>query len=277
MRIQVLLFSLLLLLFFGCSLDKAQNAEKETTSTEEKPQRPIAYENGKFLEVDGNPMLYGGEDNTQHFDISNLDLKKEQFHYGIGRERFPALLQPEFITVEEADELWPDSARFLLAYSGTDLKAYSVKDLTRHEVVNDSLDGQPIMAAYCVLADLGAIYERTYGDQVLTFALSGYTYYDDEVWDGLDGFVFWDRETESLWWPLIGKGVSGPLKDVKLMVMDETHWEDTTWDKIKKNYPKAKILKSDLDFERPKDWTQITDVSEIVANYSHGKKPDGNP
>ena len=115
------------------------------------------------------------------------------------------------------------------------MKAYSIKDLTRHEVVNDVLNGQPIMAAYCILADLGAIYERNYDDQELTFALSGYTYFDKDVWNGLDGFVLWDRETESLWWPLIGKAVSGPLKEVKLLEMDKSHWKDIQWKYVKDN------------------------------------------
>jgi hypothetical protein len=155
-----------------------------------------------------------------------------------------------------------------LAHAGNDIKAYSVKDLTRHEIVNDVLNGQPIMAAYCILADLGAIYERQYGDEELTFALSGYTYYDNEVWNGLDGFVFWDRETESLWWPLIGKAVSGPLKGVKLLEMDKANWKDIKWEEIKTSYPDAKVLKSGQDYERPARWDKIEDVSTIKEKYS---------
>ena len=200
--------------------------------------------------------------------MKSCTLKDEQFHYGIGREVFPALLEPEFITVVQADSIWADTARFLVAQSGSEIKAYSVKDLTRHEIVNDVLNGQPIMAAYCILADLGAIYERNYGDHELTFALSGYTYHDKEVWNGLDGFVFWDRETESLWWPLIGKAVSGPLKNVRLIEMDKNQWQDTTWETIKNSYPDAQVLKSDQDFERPTEWDKIEDVSSIIENYS---------
>ncbi|MBE9491161.1 MAG: DUF3179 domain-containing protein [Bacteroidetes bacterium] len=266
------LLPIVLLCFLAC---KKETKNVEDTKTEdikatEKPkqQRPIAFNNGKFFEVDGKKMLYGGKDSTQHFNITNYDLKDEQFHYGIGRERFPALLQPEFITVKEADSVWADSTRFILAHAGNDVKAYSVKDLTRHEVVNDVLNGEPIMAVYCILADLGAIYDRQYGDKELTFALSGYTYYDNEVWDGLDGFVLWDRETESLWWPLIDKAVSGPLKGVELLEKDKATWEDTTWKAIKDNYPNAQVLKSDQDFERPKTWKKYEDVSNIVKNYS---------
>jgi Protein of unknown function (DUF3179) len=271
MKPYILLLTFLFLI--GCNKvnsKKSEDQKKEDTNVTITPkkQRPISFENGKFFEVDGKKMLYGGKDSLQHFNITDYDLNDEQFHYGIGRERFPALLKPEFISIKEADSVWADSTRFILAYSGKDVKAYSVKDLTRHEVVNDVLNGEPIMAVYCILADLGAIYDRQYGDKELTFALSGYTYFDDEVWDGLDGFVLWDRETESLWWPLIDKAVSGPLKGVELLEKDKAHWEDTTWKAIKENYPNAQILKSGQDFERPKAWKAIDDVSSIVKNYS---------
>ncbi len=269
-------FLLFIAIVFIISCKNNQTTEKIETEVKKeqkeevtpKKQRPVALENNKFFEVNGKKMLYGGKDSIQHFDITGYDLKDEQFHYGIGREHFPAILQPEFITVQEADSVWADDTRFLVAYSGDDIKAYSVKDLTRHEVVNDVLNGKPIMAVYCILADLGAIYERKYGDKELTFALSGYTYYDDEVWDGLDGFVLWDRETESLWWPLIDKAVSGPLKGVQFLEMDKANWKDTTWGVLKKSYPNAKVLKSGQDFERPKSWKRYNDVSEIVKNYS---------
>jgi hypothetical protein len=268
------LLPLILLCFLACKKENKEVSNKnesvKTTKTDtiKKPQRPIAFNNGKFFEVDGEKMLYGGKDSTQHFNITDYDLKDEQFHYGIGRERFPALLNPKFTSIKAVDSLWKDDDRFILAYSGNDVKAYSVKDLTRHEVVNDVLNGEPIMAVYCVLADLGAIYDRQYGDKELTFALSGYTYYDDEVWNGLDGFVLWDRETESLWWPLIDKAVSGPLKGVELLEKDKSHWEDTTWKVIKEKYPNAQVLKSGQDYERPKTWHKLDDVSGIVENFS---------
>ncbi|MEO0570630.1 MAG: DUF3179 domain-containing (seleno)protein [Bacteroidota bacterium] len=232
-------------------------------------QRPSALKNGKFFEKDGNQFLYGGELEAQHFIINNLELKPEQFHYGIGRERFPALLKPEFETIGTADKNWPDDARFLVAKKGATVKAYSISDLTRHEVVNDLLEGEPIFAAYCILADLGAVYKRTYDDKVFTFALSGYTYYDPEIWEGLDGFILWDRETESLWWPLVDRAVSGDLKGVQLQKLEDAFWEDTTWGKVKQKYPNAQVMKSGLDYERPKSWKRYHDVSNIVKQYSN--------
>jgi hypothetical protein len=232
-------------------------------------QRPIALENGKFFQAGGQALLYGGEDPQMHFRIDNLDLKPEQFHYGLGRERFPALLEPKFESVDVAQKRWQTDDRFLLAKKNGEVKAYSVRDLTRHEVVNDSIGGTPIFAAYCILADLGAVYERQYGDKLFTFALSGYTYYDPRVWNGLDGFVLWDRETESLWWPLIDRAVSGPLKGVGLRKLDSAYWEDTTWGTILEYYPEARVLIPGQDFKRPESWRSYEDVEQIRQNFQH--------
>ncbi|MEO9483576.1 MAG: DUF3179 domain-containing (seleno)protein [Ekhidna sp.] len=263
---KYLILILFVIVLASCSGNVSQEASQEKQQPEKK-QRPIAVDNGKIFTAGSQKMLYGGQDSAQHFDITNNELKDEQFHYGIGREVFPALLDPEFITVSAADSQWHDTTRFLVAYAGDEVKAYAVPDLTRHEVVNDSLNGKPIMAAYCILADLGAIYDRQYGDKTLTFALSGYTYFDENVWDGLDGFVFWDRETESLWWPLIGRAVSGPLKGVQLLEMDKQYWKDTDWATVKEKYPSAQVMQSGQDFERPNAWPALTDVSEIVETY----------
>jgi len=261
------LFFITVGLISSCNAQNDQSIEMSGTETQIDRTRPVSLENGKIFEVDGRKFLYGGENANQHFDISNCELNDRLFHYGMGREAFPALLEPTFISVPDADKYWNDDDRFLLAYSGDEVKAYSVKDLTRHEIVNDVLNGKPIMAAYCILADLGAIYERQYNNVVLTFALSGYTYYDNNIWNGLDGFVLWDRETESLWWPLIGRAVSGSLKGVKLLEMDKAYWKDTNWKEIKESYSHAQVLKSGQDFVRPSSWEKIDDVSGIVRDF----------
>ena len=271
MKLKILIpFLIILISHLGCKNDPKEQVETQSKEEgaggleDKKKQRPLAIEGGKFFEKDGRRYLYGGEEEDQHFDITGYLLNDEQFHFGIGRERFPALLEPEFISVAEADSMYADTSRFLILQMGDETKAYSIKDLTRHEVVNDVIDGKPIMAAYCILADLGAIYDRVIGDHKFTFALSGYTYFDDEVWDGLDGFVLWDRETESLWWPLTGNAVSGPMQGTKMKVLDEKYWSQTTWGEIKAEHANIRILKSGQDFERPTEWPEYNNITPII-------------
>jgi len=142
---------------------------------------------------DGRQLLHGGQDESMHFDITTFRLDPANLNYGIGREAFPALIEPKFISAAEASEwLGPDD-RVLAVRIKDEVRVYPVELLIRHEVVNDVVAGVPIFAAYCILADLGAVYDRRLGDHTLTFALSGYTYADPDVWDGRDAFVLWDR------------------------------------------------------------------------------------
>ena len=87
-------FNLAVLFFFAFSCQSPLKEKSTVTSSKpEKSQRPLAIENGKFFEMNGKQMLYGGKDSTWHFDISNSFLIDSQYHYGIGRERFHALIQ----------------------------------------------------------------------------------------------------------------------------------------------------------------------------------------
>jgi len=206
---------------------------------------------------DGTRLLYGGEDDSMHFDIATFHLDPANLNYGLGREAFPALIEPEFVSAQEASQWLGRGDRVLAVRINDEVRAYPIDLLIRHEVVNDVVDGVPIFAAYCVLADLGAVYDRRLGDHTLTFGVSGYTYADPDVWDGMDAFVLWDRETESLWWPPIGKAVSGALVDQPLKLLDEAQWSQTRWGEVLEKHPDAMVLQRGQDFERPRQWTRL--------------------
>ncbi len=248
---------LLLLMMFQFSCDKQSAGPTNPNIIDDPLDCMEAAMNKGFIEKkdNGRIMLYGGNGPTERdFDITKGLLSPCQFHYGLGRESFDALIRPEYITVEEASALYPDDERFLVATAGGKVaKAYSISLLTRHEVVNDVINGRPIMAAYCVLADLGAIYSRNYCDKTFTFGLSGYTYSDPDVWDGTDAFVFWDRETESLWWPLIDKAVSGDMLGTPLKKYSGI-WFETTFDVLRDRYPYAQVLAPGQSLDPPKSW-----------------------
>ena len=59
-------------------ISSCQNTKNETpVSADEvsiKKERPLALDSGKFFEVEGRKMLYGGPDSSQHFDITGYDL-----------------------------------------------------------------------------------------------------------------------------------------------------------------------------------------------------------
>lgn len=223
-----------------------------------RPRRPISVDHGKVLIKEGRRLLWGGKDPASHFDLADAALAPARLHYGIGREVFPALTAPRFEPAESARSWLGEGDRVLALKLGGEVRVYPVSLLERHEVVNDEVGGVPIFAAYCELADLGAVYERTVAGSVRTFALSGYTYFDPAVWDGRDGFLLWDRETESLWWPPEGLAVSGPLNGTPLKVLDRALWAQTTWGEVRRRHPQAKVLVRGQEFAAPSSWPRDT-------------------
>ncbi|MDA1272699.1 MAG: DUF3179 domain-containing (seleno)protein [Verrucomicrobia bacterium] len=211
----------------------------------------------KIIEKEGRRLLWAGADEAMHFDVTQTALKLERLHYGLGREAFPALIQPRFVTAKAASQWLPADARVLAVKIGDEHKVYPVALLIRHEVVNDVVGGQPVFAAYCILADLGAVYDRKLGGHTLTFGVSGYTYSEADIWSGLDAFVLWDRETESLWWPPSGVAVSGSLKDQSLRLLATNLWQQTTWGKVSAQNPNVLVLDQGQDFARPTNWARL--------------------
>lgn len=221
-----------------------------------RERRPISVDHGKVFRAGGRLWLWGGGDKTRHFDITQSRLRPSQLHYGIGREAFPALIAPRFEPVSGAEKRLADGDRVLTASIQGRTHVYPLALLERHEVVNDELGGREIFAAFCPLADLAAVYDRRMDGNVHTFALSGYTYFSPELWDGRDAFVLWDRETESLWLPTAGRAVSGPMRDALMKVLERTLWSQTTWGEARARFPDALVLSRDQPYSPPRNWAR---------------------
>ncbi len=62
----------------------------------------------------------------------------------LGFDAIPAILEPEFVTAEEAlEDLKPEELVLGLSING-DTRAYSIPMLSAHEIVNDVVGGVPV-------------------------------------------------------------------------------------------------------------------------------------
>ena len=66
----------------------------------------------------------------------------------LGFDAIPAILDPVFVQAEDA-ERWmePDEQVLGLSING-DSRAYSVRMLSRHEIVNDTVGGEPVAVTW---------------------------------------------------------------------------------------------------------------------------------
>ncbi|MFB6219600.1 MAG: DUF3179 domain-containing protein [Halobacteriaceae archaeon] len=87
-------------------------------------------------------------------------------------------------------------------------RAYPLRILHHHEIVNDRVDGDPVAVTWCPLCGSAAVYSRVAGDRCLSFGVSGKLADDD--------LVMYDRETESEWKQSTGACIAGPLAGARL-------------------------------------------------------------
>jgi hypothetical protein len=82
------------------------------------------------------------------FQLDNAIVPRDEIlSGGPPKDGIPAILEPEFLEAHEADFLKPDDGVIGVALQG-EAKAYAVRILTWHEVVNDELAGEPIAVTF---------------------------------------------------------------------------------------------------------------------------------
>ena len=70
-------------------------------------------------------------------------------------------------------------------------RAYPLRILTWHEIVNDGLGSVPVTVTYCPLCNSAIIFDRRLDGKVLDFGTTGKLRHSD--------MVMYDRQTEN-WW-----------------------------------------------------------------------------
>ena len=79
---------------------------------------------------------------------SGLDGQQVELVTLLGFDGIPAILDPEFVSAEEA-ERWMDPDEQVLGLSiNGESRAYSVRMLSRHEIVNDVVGGEAVVVTW---------------------------------------------------------------------------------------------------------------------------------
>ena len=149
---------------------------------------------------------------------------------GPPRDGIPAIDQPQFDTPADATWLQGDD-RVLGVVVGGEPRAYPIRILNWHELVNDRVGTQHFAVTYCPLCGSGVVFASNIGAGHLVFGISGLLYNSD--------VLLFDRQTGSLWSQLMQQSISGPLKGTKLPTIPVTH---TTWAYWRKQHPDTQVL-----------------------------------
>jgi hypothetical protein len=124
----------------------------------------------------------------------------------VPRDAIPSVDDPSF-----GERYDGDADDTVIAVEGDErARAYPVRYLHYHEIVNDTIDDDPIAVTWCPLCGSAVVYDRRHRERVLEFGVSGKLADDD--------LVMYDRETESEWKQSSGECIAGRFAGDSLSV-----------------------------------------------------------
>jgi len=228
----------------ACAPVSEDTEEVTPEETQARADAPVEGENGlpagepemlgEFSEFGDEIMVTRGVRHTVPLD---------EIFWGCPRvDCIPSIDNPRYLTVEEAEEKGEvlDNTILIGVVRKGEARAYPLNILNWHEIVNDEIQGDPILITYCPLCATGIGFEREVDGVAVEFGVSGRLRNNN--------LIMYDRKTETLWSQITGKAIVGEKAGEKLkQIPTETiYWKD--W---KKAHPDTLVLSQKTGFNRP--------------------------
>ena len=231
------------------SADQSPAPASETTSTTEAVETPAVV----ALPVGPSAL---DTMNADEFPDPLID-PNEVISGGPPPDGIPPIDNPVFLDVADNLDTLPENEPVVTLRINGDVRAYPIRAMVWHEIVNDTVGGVPVSVTYCPLCNSAATYERTVDGVETTFGTSGRLF--------ASALVMYDRATESLWTHYDGQAVIGVLTGSKLV---EHPSPLLAWGDFRSTYPTGKVL----------DWTETGFSRDYGRNpYTGYDDPDNTP
>jgi thiol-disulfide isomerase/thioredoxin len=196
---------------------------------------------------------------------------------GPSKDVIPAIDEPKFVSVEEADEWLKPQEPVVLVQArpersrrvGDDTRAYPIQIFMWHEIVNDTIGGVPVTVTYCPLCNTGIAFERTLDGQVLDFGTTGRLRFSN--------LVMYDRQTESWWQQATGEAIVGEFTGRQLTFVPASM---ISWADFEAAYPDGKVLSRETGYSRDygrNPYVGYDDVNRSPFLYDGPETPDALP
>jgi hypothetical protein len=156
-----------------------------------------------------------------------------------GMDCIPSIDDPKYEDVSEAGWMNPGDEIMAVEVNGTS-RAYPLRIMDSHEIVNTEVNGKPVVVTYCPLCRSGVTFSRKVGGEVLEFGVSGKLRNAN--------LVMYDRQSETYWSQIGGKAIIGPKVPQEL---DLIFSSVTNWSKWSEEHPDGEVLSTETGIRPP--------------------------
>ncbi|MEM9351286.1 MAG: DUF3179 domain-containing protein [Pseudomonadota bacterium] len=205
--------------------------------------------------VEAAPQFWSVEWGDTDFANNSVDSWAEVISGGPPKDGIPSIDDPQFIFVAEEDRIGDREPVITLEIDGEIPRAYPIRYLTWHEIVNDVVGDVPVAVTFCPLCNSGITFDRRVMGQVLEFGVSGKLRNSD--------MIMYDRETQSWWQQAVGEGIVGEMNGVELDTLPT--WMES-WAEFKERNPEGVVMNEPTGFNRPYG-------TNPYVNYDSSRRP----
>lgn len=149
---------------------------------------------------------------------------------GPPKDGIPAIDDPKFVDAAEARGLSPVEPVISVEIAG-DARAYPLRILIWHEIVNDTVGGRPVAVTWCPLCNSSVVFDRRVDSRTLSFGTTGKLRNSD--------LIMYDRETESWWQQFVGEAIVGELLGTVLKIVPA---RVESVERFRERFPHGRIL-----------------------------------
>jgi hypothetical protein len=149
---------------------------------------------------------------------------------GPPRDGIPPIDRPSFKPAGQLKNLSPREPVIVFPLTA-DARAYPLRVMTWHEIVNDTVGGVPVAVTYCPLCNAALVFDRRVGGRELDFGTTGLLRNSD--------LVMWDRQTESWWQQFTGEAIVGAYTGATLKLLPS---RVIPFSELRERWPNAPVL-----------------------------------
>lgn len=164
-------------------------------------------------------------------DFSKVEIDAvEILSGGPPKDGIPAIDQPQFVTASDIQDLDPQEPVITFSHQG-DVKAYPLRILIWHEIVNDVVGGKPVTVTYCPLCNSSIVFDRSFEGKILDFGTTGLLRNSD--------LVMYDRQSQTWWQQFTGQGLVGTHAGKSLKMLPS---RIDSFEVFRTDHPNGKVL-----------------------------------
>ncbi len=172
------------------------------------------------------------------FTTTTVENWVEILSGGPPKDGIPAIRSPKFHPVGDERQITMREPVITLDLPGQIPRAYPVRYLMWHEIVNDTVGGVPVAVTFCPLCNSGIVFDTRTSVGTLSFGVSGKLRNSD--------MVMYDHQTESWWQQATGTAIVGRLTGTELTALPS--WMES-WAEFSTRNP-AGLVMSEPDYPR---------------------------